>query len=453
MAAAIASEAAIEPGMLVLKFALVILLVLLNGFFVAAEFALVKIRDTQLDRLVQKGNRRARAARHVLANLDRYLSAAQLGITVASLGLGALGEPLFAGLLQPVLNWLNVDSPQARHTIAVAVGLSALTFLHITAGEQAPKWMAIQKPLPTSLWVVYPLKWFYLLTFPFIWVLNHSSLWMLRQLGIQPASEAEQSHSEEELRLLFATSHKHSAGTTLGKEIVLNALDLRRRVVRDVMRPRPEIVGFDTESSITECIDISEKTRFSRFPLCERGDIDRTLGVVHIKDLYAARIRAKRAADLVNVARKIIFVPETARLEKLLQLLLERKLHFAIVVDEFGGTVGLVTLENILEEVVGQIQDEFDQEKPLVLKKDEQTWEVLGTLPVHDLEELVGEKLSEEGVTTASGWITNRLGGFPKVGDTVHVGSFELRVDEVEGLLVDRLSVRRIAQPAGAAAT
>ena len=155
----------------------------------------------------------------------------------------------------------------------------------------------------------------------------------------------------------------------------------------------------------------------------------------------------------MNVARKIIYVPETARLEKLLQLLLERKLHFAIVVDEFGGTVGLVTLENILEEVVGQIQDEFDQEKPLVLKKDEQTWEVLGTLPVHDLEELVGEKLSEEGVTTASGWITNRLGGFPKVGDTVHVGLFELRVDEVEGLLVDRLSVRRIAQPTGAAAT
>lgn len=451
--AAIAPEATIDPGMLVLKFALVIALVFLNGFFVAAEFALVKIRDTQLDRLVQKGNRRAAVARHVLANLDRYLSAAQLGITVASLGLGALGEPLFAALLQPVLNWLSVDSPQARHTIAVAVGLSALTFLHITAGEQAPKWMAIQKPLPTALWVVYPLKWFYLITFPFIWVLNQSSLWMLRQLGIQPASEAELSHSEEELRLLFATSHKHSAGTTLGKEIVLNALDLRRRVVRDVMRPRPEIVGFDTEAGITECIDIAEKTRFSRFPLCELGDIDRTLGVVHIKDLFAARIRAKRAADLVTVARKIIYVPETARLEKLLQLLLERKLHFAIVVDEFGGTVGLVTLENILEEVVGQIQDEFDQEKPLVLKKDEQTWEVLGTLPVHDLEELVAEKLSEEGVTTASGWITNRLGGFPKVGDTVHVGSFELRVDEVEGLLVDRLSVRRITKPADAAAT
>jgi CBS domain containing-hemolysin-like protein len=449
MAAAIASEAATDPGMLVLKFALVILLVLLNGFFVAAEFALVKIRDTQLDRLVQKGNRRARAARHVLGNLDRYLSAAQLGITVASLALGALGEPLFAGLLQPVLTWLHVDSPQVRHTIAVAIGLTVLTFLHITAGEQAPKWMAIQKPLPTSLWVVYPLKWFYMVTFPFIWVLNHSSLWMLRRLGIQFASEAELTHSEEELRLLFAGSQKHSPGTTLGKDIVLNALDLRRRIARDVMRPRPEIVGLDTKASLTECIDVAEKTRFSRFPLCENGDIDRTLGVIHIKDLYAARFRAKTAADLVSVARKIIYVPETARLEKLLQLFLERKLHFAIVVDEFGGTVGMVTLENILEELVGQIQDEFDQEKPLVVKTGDTTWEVLGTLPVHELEELVGEKLSEEGVTTASGWVTNRLGGFPKAGDTVHVGSCELRVQEVEGLLVARMSVRRL-QPAEA---
>jgi CBS domain containing-hemolysin-like protein len=449
----IVAAAASDPGILVLKVVAVILLVLLNGFFVAAEFAIVKIRDTQLDRLIQQGNRRARVARHVLANLDRYLSAAQLGITLASLGLGALGEPLFAALLQPVLDWLHIDSPKVRHTLAVAVGLSALTFLHITAGEQAPKWMAIQKPLPTSLWVVYPLKWFYLLTYPFIWVLNQSSLWLLRQLGIQPASEAELVHSEEELRLLFAGSQKHAAGSALGKDIVLNALDLRRRVVRDVMRPRTDIVALNTDASLAECIDIAEKTRFSRFPLCEGGDIDRSLGVIHIKDLYAARFRSKVAADLASVARKVIYVPETARLEKLLQLFLERKLHFAIVVDEFGGTVGMVTLENILEELVGQIQDEFDQEKPMVVKTGDQTWEILGTLAVHDLEELVGEPLAEEGVTTASGWVTNRLGGFPKAGDVVPVGAHELRVEEMEGLRVARLTLRRVSETAPASTT
>ena len=440
-----------DPGILIFKIAAVLVLVLLNGFFVAAEFAIVKIRDTQLDPLIQKGHRRARAARHVLGNLDRYLSAAQLGITLASLGLGALGEPLFATLLNPVMDWMKIESVQVRHTLAVGVGLTALTFLHITVGEQAPKWMAIQRPLPTSLWVVYPLKWFYWATYPFIWVLNHSSLWLLRQIGIEPSSEAELVHSEDELRLLFAGSQKHTATTALGRDIVLNALDLRQRVVREVMRPRPEIVFFDTQASLTECIDIAEKTRFSRFPLCEGGDLDRTLGVIHIKDLYAARFRAKVAADLIPMARKIIYVPETARLEKLLQLFLERKLHFAIVVDEFGGTLGMVTLENILEELVGQIQDEFDQEKPLITKTGETTWEVLGTLPVHDLEELVGESLAEEGVTTISGLVTNRLNGFPKVGEVVRIGPYELRVEEMDGLRVARLSLRRVVEPESAA--
>jgi CBS domain containing-hemolysin-like protein len=436
-----------DPGVLIFKIAAVLVLVLINGFFVAAEFAIVKIRDTQLDPLIQKGHRRARVARHVLGNLDRYLSAAQLGITLASLGLGALGEPLFAILLNPVMNWMNIESVQLRHTLAVGVGLTALTFLHITVGEQAPKWMAIQKPLPTSLWVVYPLKWFFWATYPFIWVLNHFSLWLLRQIGIEPTGEADLVHSEEELRLLFAGSQKHTAATPLGRDIVLNALDLRQRVVREVMRPRPEIVFLDTQASLAECIDIAEKTRFSRFPLCEGGDLDRTLGVIHIKDLYAARFRAKVAADLIPMARKIIYVPETARLEKLLQLFLERKLHFAIVVDEFGGTLGMVTLENILEELVGQIQDEFDQEKPLITKTDDTTWEVLGTLPVHDLEELVGESLAEEGVTTVSGLVTNRLSGFPKVGDVVRIGAYELCVEEMEGLRVARLRLRRVAEP------
>src|SRR5688500_10319688 len=284
MAAAIASEAATDPGMLVLKFALVVFLVLLNGFFVAAEFAIVKIRDTQLETLITKGHKRAKVARRLIANLDASLSATQLGITLASLGLGWVGEPVFAALLTPVMEWLQIKSPEARHSIAFIVGFSTITFLHIVAGELAPKSMAIQKPLPTSLWIAHPLLWFYKISYPFNWALNGTSLWLLRRVGIEPASEAELVHSEEELRLLFAGAHKHAAGsTTLGKDIVMNALDLRRRVVRDVMRPRPEIVGLDTGASLTECIDVAEKTRFSRFPVCEGGDIDRTLGVIHIK--------------------------------------------------------------------------------------------------------------------------------------------------------------------------
>lgn len=282
-----------------LKFLALIALVSMNGFFVASEFAIVKIRETQLQPLMAKGNRRARIAGHVVRHLDRYLSAAQLGITLASLGLGWVGEPVFNALLHPVMGWLQIKSPQVQHTLAFGIGFSAITFLHITAGEQAPKWLAIQKALPTTLWVVWPLAWFYRISFPFIWLINQASLWLLRRIGIEPSGEAEMIHSEEELRLLFAASQKRSGATPLGRDIVLNALELRRRIARDVMRPRQEIVSLDTEASIAECLEVAEQTRFSRFPLCERGNLDKTLGVLHIKDLYAMRFKARRGLDLL----------------------------------------------------------------------------------------------------------------------------------------------------------
>jgi CBS domain containing-hemolysin-like protein len=257
------------------------------------------------------------------------------------------------------------------------------------------------------------------------------------------AGEGGKAHSEEELRLLLGAAQKQAGGSTLRRDILLNALDLRQRVALDVMRPRQEIVVLDTEASIAECLDVAEKTRYSRFPLCEGGNLDRTLGVVHIKDLYAMRLKVRSGADLRPATRGLIYVPETARLEKLLQLFLERKLHLAIVVDEYGGTMGMVTLENILEELVGQIQDEFDQEKPLLARTDETTWEVAGTLPLHELEELAGERVREEGISTVSGWITQRLGGFPKVGDVLRIGSCELRVEEIAGMLVARVKLTK----------
>jgi CBS domain containing-hemolysin-like protein len=422
---------------------LVVVLVLLNGFFVAAEFAIVKVRDTQLQPLAGKGNRRARMARRVVGNLDAALSATQLGITLASLGLGWFAEPVFARLLTPFMDGLGVESEKLRHSIAFGVGFSVITFLHIVAGELAPKSLAIQKPLPTSLWVAEPLHWFYRATYPFIYVLNNTALWLLRRLGLEAASEAELHHSEEELRLLFSATHRQSGGSALGKEIVLNALDLRQRVVREVMQPRRDMVALSTDQSLAECLDVAEKTRYSRFPICQEGDLDQTLGVVHIKDLYAMRLKARAAAELLPVTRKLIYVPASARLEGVLQLFLERKLHLAVVVDEYGSTVGMVTLEDVLEELVGQIQDEFDQEKPPVRILDDRSWEVDGSLPLHELAELVEEPLHEEGINTTSGWITHQLGGFPKTGDELQVGRFNLKVEELDGLRVARLRVTR----------
>jgi CBS domain containing-hemolysin-like protein len=425
-----------------LKIVAVLALVVLNGFFVAAELALVRVRDTQLAALVAKGNRRAKVARGIIGNIDAYIGATQLGITLVSMALGVVVEPVFHHLLSPLFSVMKITSPETQRTSAILVGFFVNCYLLIVAGELAPKAMAIRRTLDTVLVVATPLQWFYRLSFPFIWVLNHSAQWLLRQFGIAEAG-IEGGHSEEELRLLLSSAQKISGTTGPGRSIALNALDLRRRMARDVMRPRQEMVAFDTDANIADCLDLAEKMRYSRFPLCESGDLDKTLGVIHIKDLYAMRNRAQTGRDLLPVARKLIYAPETARLEKLLHIFLERKLHLAMVVDEYGGTVGMVTLENVLEELVGQIQDEFDQENPLLVRKGDLMWEVSGALPLHELDEIVGEMLQEEGVTTVSGWVTHRLGGFPKVGDVLTVGQCELRVETMEGTRVAKLKITK----------
>jgi CBS domain containing-hemolysin-like protein len=442
-----------EPNQIlstILKVLLVLGLVLLNGFFVAAEFALVKIRETQLLPLIKKGQRRAKSAEKIIRDLDAYISATQLGITIAGLGLGALAVPVFESLLQPLFFALGIESPQVKNTMALVVGFLINTFLLIVVGELVPKALAIRKTLETTLWVAQPLTWFYRITFPFIWILNSTAQWLLKRWGVARPTEGELAHSEEELRLLFAATQRNSGGSSLSRDIVLNALDLRHRNVRDVMRPRKEIASFSTAATMAECLEIAEKTRFSRFPLCEDGNVDKTAAIIHIKDLYAMRLKAKTGADLLPLGRKIIYVPPSARLVKLMQLFLERKVHLAMVVDEFGGTIGMVTFENVIEELVGQIQDEFDQEKPLLEAAGDQTWLIDGAFPLRDLSELVGEPILDEGITTTSGLVTHRMGGFPKAGDVLLLGSCELKVDAMDGPTVAKLKLTR-RQPQAAA--
>jgi CBS domain containing-hemolysin-like protein len=425
-----------------------LLLVLLNGFFVAAELAMVRIRDSQLASLAAKGNRRAKTARHILAHIDAYIGATQFGITLASLGLGVAVEPVFHDLLEPLFDLIGIASEPLRHHIALGVGFFTNCYLLIVAGELVPKAVAIRRTLPAALWTAGPLTWFYRLSYPFIWLLHRSSGWIVQRLGIN-ADELHGAQSEEELRVVLASAQ----GSPSRRNLILNALDLRHRIAREVMRPRNEITVFDSGATIAACIAIAEKTRYSRFPICDDGDPDKVRGIIHIKDLYALRDKALTAAELLPAARKLICVPETARLEKLMQRFLEKKLHFAFVVDEFGGTLGIVTLENVLEALVGQIQDEFDSEATQFIHRSENVWEVSGALPLHDLEKITGNLPHDENVATASGWVTQQLGGFPKSGDSFVSGDFELHVDEMDGPRVAKLKITRLNPPEGGTTT
>ena len=429
-----------DPVLIVLKILALLALVVLNGFFVAAELALVRIRDTQLEALVAKGNRRAKMARHIVTHIDAYISTTQFGITLASLGLGVAVEPVFRDLLAPLFAVLKITTEHVQSGIAIGVGFFVNCYLLIVVGELVPKAIAIRRTLATAMWVASPLNWFYRISYPFIWLLHRSSQFVLRRLGFS-TEEFHSVHSEEELRLVLSAAQSAAGGTAVGRNIVLNALDLRHRTAREVMRPRHEITAFNTNSTIAECLALAERTRYSRFPICEGGDLDKTPGVIHIKDLYAQRDKARTAAELLPMARKLIYVPETARLEKMLQLFLERKSHIAIIVDEYGGTTGIVTLENVLEALVGQIQDEFDSEKSELVRISENVWEAAGTLPLHELEKIIGIVEHDEGIATASGWLTQRVGGFPKAGDALTVGVCELRVEEMDGPRVARLKI------------
>jgi CBS domain containing-hemolysin-like protein len=424
----------------VLKILAVAGLVLLNAFFVAAELALVRIRDSQLTSLAANGNRRAQTARHIIAHLDSYIGATQFGITLVSIGLGVAVEPVFRSLLDPLFQMLGVTSESVENNIALGTGFFVNCYLLIVAGELVPKAVAIRRTLPTALWVAGPLNWFYRLSYPFIWLLQWSSRKIVRLLGVD-MDQFQPGQSEEELRVVLAAAQ----GSPDRRNLILNALDLRHRTAREVMRPRNEITAFDTAAPIADCLALAEKSRYSRFPVCDGGDLDKARGVIHIKDLYALRDKARTAEDLLPVARKLICVPESARLEKLLQRFLEKKLHFALVVDEFGGTLGVVTLENAIEALVGQIQDEFDSEKLELTHAGENAWEAAGTLPLHELEKIIGPVPHDDSVATVSGWVTQNLGGFPKAGDIFHINTFELRVEEMDGPRVARLKITKRA--------
>jgi CBS domain containing-hemolysin-like protein len=404
-----------------------LLLVVLNGFFVAAEFALVKVRPTQLEPLVNEGSRRAKLARHMLRHLDAYLSATQLGITLASLALGWIGEPAFAWIIHPLLSPLVGSNPPLLHSISVAVSFLVITVLHIVLGEQAPKTVAIRKAESTALLVAFPLYFFYKVTYPAIWLLNQASNRLLKLVGIPPASEGELVHDEEELRLLLSSS-KESQLSTQKRELLDNIFELSHRVARQIMLPRQDVIYLSTDRLLAENLRIARRSGHTRFPLCD-GDLDHVLGLIHIKDIFH---RERPLTSLTEVAREIAFVPETLELDRLLKRMRTERFHLAAVIDEYGGVSGIVTLEDVIEEIVGSIQDEFDVERPELVEKGDGVYQVSGGMLVEDLEEALGVEFSERDEDTIGGVVLSELGRNPAVGDRVELGPVTIEVTEVQ---------------------
>jgi CBS domain containing-hemolysin-like protein len=413
-----------------------LMLVALNGFFVAAEFALVKVRPTQLEPLVDAGNHRAKLARHMLRHLDAYLSATQLGITLASLALGWIGEPAFAWIIHPLLTPFVGNNPPLLHSISVTMSFVVITILHIVLGEQAPKTIAIRKAESTSLLVAFPLYFFYKITYPVIWLLNQASSRLLKLIGISPAAEGELLHDEEELRLLLSSS-KDSQLSTQKRELLDNIFELSHRMSRQIMLPRQDVIYLSTERPLAENLRLARRSGHTRFPLCE-GDLDHVIGLIHIKDIFH---RERPLTALTEVAREIAFVPETLELDRLLKRMRTERFHLAAVIDEYGGVSGIVTLEDVIEEIVGSIQDEFDVERPELVEKGDGVYQVSGGMLVQDLEEALGVELSERDEDTIGGVVLSELGRNPAVGDRVELGPVTIEVLEVQ---LNRVATVRI---------
>jgi CBS domain containing-hemolysin-like protein len=435
---------------LLLKLLAIAAIVALNGFFVACEFAIVKVRGSQLDALAEEGNARATFAKHVRAHLDAYLSATQLGVTLASLALGYIGEKFLAEMLEAPFASLGIHSHALVHSVAIGLAFLGITFLHIIFGELAPKYVAIGNPLRAALALVRPLGGFYVLFRPAIWLLHKSSnLLLIRMLRIRPVAATELAHSEEELRLILDQSEKSAQVSELGRDLLVNALDLRRRVVRDIMTPRGQIVFLDVEESFEDNVKKALASGHTRFPLC-RGHRDNTIGLIHIKDLVP--LMRDPNPDLLRIKRELIPVPEMMPLEKLLDLFLSKHAHLAIVVDEFGGTVGMVTLENILEEIVGDIQDEFDAEKEEFRTINENEFTADGALGLYELRDLAGLELESADVSTIGGYVTHLLGHLPKQGEEVQIENYLVTIAQTDGRRINQLHFRKLQdQPAVAA--
>jgi putative hemolysin len=428
-----------------LRVILVLFLVLGNAFFVAAEYALVTARRSRLDELAKLGNRRAKMALRIMDSPIRFIGTVQLGITAFSIALGAIGEPVVEHFLTPFL----------AHTVAFIIAFTIVTYLHVTLGELVPKAIALTKNETTALWVAVPIEAFYLATYPIVWFLQESANRVTSLFGIEPAPAGVVAHNEQEIRMIVAAAEDTGVIATTEEEMLYKVFDFADKEVHEVMVPRPEVVALQADLPPEEALAALVTSPYTRYPVY-RGSVDEIIGILHVRDLFGAmHDRGIAQVEIEELLRPAYVVPETKDLGALLAEFRQQNQHMAVVVDEYGSMEGIVTLEDLLEEIVGEIEDEFDLPDESVERIDEHLIRIDGTFPIDDFNERFQTKIAGEDYHTMAGYVFGVLGRAPEVGDEVTLDELALRVVEVEGSRIQRLEIefeRRDGDGAGAAA-
>jgi CBS domain containing-hemolysin-like protein len=417
-----------------------LLLVLLNGFFVAAEFAIVKLRRTQAEELARTHGLRGRVLRTVRTHLDAYLSACQLGITLASLGLGWIGEPAFARLVEPLLAYAGITDPTVVRSVAFAFAFALISFLHIVIGELAPKSLAIRRAETVSLNTALPLYVFYWVMYPFIHVLNGAANMILRGLGIELATEGDQAHSINELRTVLRASHRHGELGAIETQILTRGLDLGDLVVGDVMRPLADLVWIALDATIDEVLAEVRNSRYTRYPVRDPASL-KFVGLLHIKDLLTASERLRDIRDLRPYLRRLPHVDEHQRLESALVAFRRGDPHFAIVTGTLGTEIGFLTFENAVEALFGPVEDEFSKTSPAWQRADDGSISGAGSLSLLSLEEALGVSTPEVDANSVGGLVTETLGRIPVAGERIRFPAFEIEVLSTDGPRIDMVRV------------
>ena len=395
-----------------------IFLVFANGFFVAAEFAIVKVRASQIELQAKSGSKVANIAKNITENLDKYLAATQLGITLASLGLGWIGEEVMTELVHRLFSTLQIDVATSwAKGLGFVLSFGAITLLHVVIGELAPKSIAIQKPIATTMKVAIPLRIFYWLLMPLIFVFNGLANFILKLIGIEP-HPSEHSHSSEELQYLLEKGKESGALNLSEHELIKNVFDFNERIVKNIMVPRTKIVALEITDTTDDLINTLTEEGYSRIPIYD-DNIDKIVGVVHTKDILPLVAKGKDVV-ITNIMRKPYFIPETKKINDLMAEFQQKRIQIAFVLDEFGGTAGMVTLEDIVEEIVGDIQDEYDEETPVVEQISDNEFIVDAGASVHDVNNFLPLELPENAdYDTVSGLVSHIFDKIPDVGESI----------------------------------